>query len=89
MSIVKTGGRVGIVLPDNVLAEVNQKATVRVRMKLLKEFNLHTILRLPTGIFMPKVSRLMSCSLKKENRQKIYGFMIIEPASSILWSKIL
>lgn len=51
MSIVKTGGRVGIVLPDNVLAEVNQKATVRVRMKLLKEFNLHTILRLPTGIF--------------------------------------
>lgn len=51
MSIVKTGGRVGIVLPDNVLADVSSKATVRVRMKLLKEFNLHTILRLPTGIF--------------------------------------
>lgn len=53
MSIVKTGGRVGIVLPDNVLADVSSssKATVKVRMKLLKEFNLHTILRLPTGIF--------------------------------------
>lgn len=49
MSIVKTGGRVGIVLPDNVLTD--GKATVKVREKLLKEFNLHTILRLPTGIF--------------------------------------
>lgn len=49
MSIVKTGGRVAIVLPDNVLTDVG--ATVKVREKLLKEFNLHTILRLPTGIF--------------------------------------
>ena len=49
MSIVKTGGRVGIVLPDSVLAD--KGATARVREKLLKEFNLHTILRLPTGIF--------------------------------------
>ena len=49
MSIVKTGGRVGVVLPDSVLADGN--ATARVRKTLLKEFNLHTILRLPTGIF--------------------------------------
>ena len=49
MSIVKTGGRVGVVLPDSVLADSN--ATARVRQKLLKDFNLHTILRLPTGIF--------------------------------------
>lgn len=49
MSIVKTGGRVGVVLPDSVLADGN--ATARVRQKLLEEFNLHTILRLPTGIF--------------------------------------
>lgn len=49
MSIVKTGGRVGVVLPDSVLTDGN--ATQRVREKLLKDFNLHTILRLPTGIF--------------------------------------
>lgn len=49
MSIVKTGGRVAVVLPDNVLTDGN--ATAKVRQKLLKEFNLHTILRLPTGIF--------------------------------------
>lgn len=49
MSIVKTGGRVAVVLPDNVLTDGN--ATAKVRENLLKEFNLHTILRLPTGIF--------------------------------------
>ena len=49
MSIVKTGGRVAVVLPDNVLTDGN--STAKVREKLLKDFNLHTILRLPTGIF--------------------------------------
>lgn len=49
MSIVKTGGRVAVVLPDNVLTDGN--ATAKVREKLLADFNLHTILRLPTGIF--------------------------------------
>jgi type I restriction-modification system, M subunit len=49
MSIVKTGGRVAVVLPDNVLTDGN--TTAKVREKLLADFNLHTILRLPTGIF--------------------------------------
>lgn len=49
MSIVKTGGRVGVVLPDSVLTQ--DGATKQVRDKLLKEYNLHTILKLPTGIF--------------------------------------
>lgn len=49
MSIVKTGGRVGVVLPDSVLTDGD--STKRVRDKLLKDYNLHTILRLPTGIF--------------------------------------
>lgn len=49
MSIVKTGGRVGVVLPDSVLTDGG--ATKKVRDKLMKNYNLHTILRLPTGIF--------------------------------------
>lgn len=49
MSIVKPEGRVAVVLPDNVLTDGN--ATAKVRERLLKGFNLHTILRLPTGIF--------------------------------------
>lgn len=47
MSIVK--GRVGVVLPDNVLTDTG--TTAKVRERLLRNFNLHTILRLPTGIF--------------------------------------
>ena len=50
MSLVKTGGRVGVVLPDNILFDTSI-ANCKVREKLLKEFNLHTILRLPEGIF--------------------------------------
>lgn len=42
-------GRTAVVLPDNVLFEGG--AGEIVRKKLLEEFNLHTILRLPTGIF--------------------------------------
>lgn len=49
MSMVKTGGRVGVVLPDSVLTD--QGSTAKVREKLLNDYNLHTILRLPTGIF--------------------------------------
>ena len=49
MLILKTGGRAAVVLPDNVLFEGNAGETIRKR--LLSDFDLHTILRLPTGIF--------------------------------------
>lgn len=48
-TILKIGGRAAVVLPDNVLFEGGAGETVR--KKLLNQFNLHTILRLPTGIF--------------------------------------
>ncbi|WP_456339904.1 N-6 DNA methylase [Streptomyces rubiginosohelvolus] len=41
--------RAAVVLPDNVLFEGG--AGEKIRRRLLEEFNLHTILRLPTGIF--------------------------------------
>jgi type I restriction enzyme M protein len=43
------GGRAGIVMPDNVLFEGNVGKQIRV--DLMDKCNLHTILRLPTGIF--------------------------------------
>lgn len=49
MSLLKIGGKAAVVLPDNVLFEGG--AGEKVRKRLLSEFNLHTILRLPTGIF--------------------------------------
>ena len=49
MVMLKNNGRAAVVLPDNVLFEGNAGETIR--KELLKNFNLHTILRLPTGIF--------------------------------------
>lgn len=49
LSMLKVGGRAAVVVPDNVLFEAGAGETVRRR--LLHDCNLHTILRLPTGIF--------------------------------------
>lgn len=46
---LKPGGRAAVVLPDNVLFEANTGADIR--RDLMDKCNLHTILRLPTGIF--------------------------------------
>lgn len=46
---LKAGGRAAVVLPDNVLFEDN--TGVKIRADLMDKCNLHTILRLPTGIF--------------------------------------
>lgn len=49
ITMLKEKGKAAVVLPDNVLFEGGVGETIRRR--LLKEVNLHTILRLPTGIF--------------------------------------
>jgi len=48
-SLLKSTGRAAVVVPDNVLFEGGAGETVR--KKLLETTELHTILRLPTGIF--------------------------------------
>lgn len=48
-SILKTTGKATVVLPDNVLFEGGAGETVR--KKLMETADVHTILRLPTGIF--------------------------------------
>lgn len=48
-SLLKVGGTAAVVLPDNVLFEGGAGETIR--KNLLNTCDLHTILRLPTGIF--------------------------------------
>jgi len=48
-TIMKINGKCAIVVPDNVLFEGGAGETVR--KKLLEQFDMHTLLRLPTGIF--------------------------------------
>ena len=49
MLSLKPGGRAAVVLPDNVLFEAG--AGEKLRRKLLADYNLHLVLRLPSGIF--------------------------------------
>ena len=48
-TLLKINGRAAIVVPDNVLFEGG--AGENVRRKLLHECDVHTLLRLPTGLF--------------------------------------
>lgn len=50
-TILDISGRAGVVLPDNVLFESSAGETLRKR--LLKEFDVHTLVRLPVGYFTP------------------------------------
>ena len=48
-NLLKINGRAAIVVPDNVLFEGGAGETVR--RKLLQDCDVHTLLRLPTGVF--------------------------------------
>ena len=51
MHLLKKGGRGAIVLPDGTL--FGEGVKTRIKEKLLDECNLHTIVRLPNGVFNP------------------------------------
>jgi type I restriction enzyme M protein len=51
MKLLRDGGRCGLVLPDGFL--FGEGVKTRIKEKLLSEFNLHTIVRLPNGVFSP------------------------------------
>ena len=52
---LKETGRVGVILPDGFLFG-NDNAKIAIKEKLLSEFNLHTIVRVPSGVFAPYTS---------------------------------
>ena len=72
MLSLKTGGRAAVVLPDNVLFEGGAGEVIR--KKLLSEFNLHTILRLPTGIFYAQGVKANVLFFTKGSRTKDIWF---------------
>ena len=54
MRSLKVGGRCGVVVPNGTL--FGDGVSARIKEQLLKNFNLHTILRLPNGVFSPYTS---------------------------------
>lgn len=51
MHLLKPGGRAAVILPDGFLFGEGIKS--RIKEKLLTECNLHTVVRLPNGVFNP------------------------------------
>lgn len=52
---LKKGGRAAVIVPDGFLFGVDG-AKLEIKKKMLREFNLHTIIRLPQSIFAPYTS---------------------------------
>jgi type I restriction enzyme M protein len=52
---LKENGRVAVILPDGFLFGTDN-AKVAIKKKLLSEFNLHTIIRMPSSVFSPYTS---------------------------------
>jgi type I restriction enzyme M protein len=74
MSLLKDGGRAGIVLPDGFL--FGEGVKTRIKEKLLNECNLHTIVRLPNGVFAPYagISTNLLFFTKGESTKEIWYF---------------
>jgi type I restriction enzyme M protein len=56
MAKVKCGGRVGMVIDEGVLFKNNEASYVQTKKELLEQFNLHTIISLPVGVFANAVA---------------------------------
>ena len=76
VTMLNANGRAAVVLPDNVLFEGGAGETIR--KKLLEETNLHTILRLPTGIFYAQGVKANVLFFEKNTEQKT-------PATKKVW----
>ncbi len=74
-TLLKINGRAAVVVPDNVLFEGGAGETVR--RKLLHECDVHTLLRLPTGIFYAQGVKANVL------------FFDRKPASETPWTKVL
>ena len=84
-SLLKMHGRAAIVVPDNVLFEGGAGETVR--RKLLAECDVHTLLRLPTGVFYAQESRPTCCSSTASPPARplgpaTYGYTICAPTGA-------
>ena len=52
---LKTNGRAAVILPDGFLFGTDN-AKINIKKKLLNDFNLHTIVRMPSSVFAPYTS---------------------------------
>jgi type I restriction enzyme M protein len=77
VSMLDTNGRAAVIVPDNVLFE-RGKAAEAIRCELLDHCAVHTMLRLPTGIFYAQSVKANVLFLEKPPPSE-------EPATEALW----
>lgn len=75
IAALKPGGRAAIVIPDNILFEGGR--TLALRRLLMDNCDLHTVLRLPTGIFYAAGVRTNVLFFNKRTDDK--------PATKVAW----
>jgi type I restriction enzyme M protein len=78
MRSLKHGGRSGVVVPNGFL--FGDGVASRIKAQLLRDFNLHTIVRLPNGVFAPYTS--IPTNLLFFDRPRTGGLL---PATTEIW----
>lgn len=73
---LKDNGRAAVILPDGFLFGTDN-AKVAIKKKLLSEFNLHTVIRMPHSVFAPYTSITTNILFfDKPAQQKKRGFIV-------------
>lgn len=68
---LKKNGRAAVILPDGFLFGTDN-AKVSLKKKLLSEFNLHTVIRMPHSVFAPYTSITTNIALQAEAPEGMY-----------------
>jgi len=87
MTLLRKGGRAALVLPDGLL--FGEGVKTRLKERLLKECNLHTIVRLPRGVFNPYtgIKTNLLFFTKGEPTKELWFYEHPYPAGSKSYSK--
>ncbi|MCB9009932.1 MAG: SAM-dependent DNA methyltransferase [Ardenticatenaceae bacterium] len=87
MHLLKQGGQAAIVLPDGFL--FGEGVKTRIKEKLLAECNLHTIVRLPNGVFAPYtgINTNLLFFRKGERTEEVWYFEHPMPGDRKAYSK--
>ena len=85
---LKKNGRVGIILPDNFLFG-NENSQKALKERLLNECNLHTVVKLPAGVFAPYTSITTNILFfdKTESTKEIWYYDVPLPEGYRSFSK--
>ncbi|MEL7569464.1 MAG: class I SAM-dependent DNA methyltransferase [Eubacteriaceae bacterium] len=85
---LKKNGRAGVILPDGFMFGTDNAKTA-IKKKLLDEFNLHTVIRMPQSVFSPYTSITTNILFfdKKNKTEKIWFYRVDMPEGYKHFSK--